>query len=207
MTDVLRSLRAERIGPFSNKNTRTFHIRPPAGFQRCMAHKKLHVPLPFEEIMRRHEREIMRYLLRVSGDREDAADLFQETWLRAYRAYPRLQPETDVRPWLYAIAINLCRNRARDGARRARIIVTDNEECPAADKAGKAHRSLDENEGYAAVHIREMIADLPTKQREALHLRYFAGLDYAEIADAMRCSEDSARANVSQAMRKLKSMW
>jgi RNA polymerase sigma-70 factor (ECF subfamily) len=172
-----------------------------------MAHKKLTVPLSFEEIMRRYEREIMRYLLRVSGDREDAADLFQETWLRAYRAYPRLQPESDVRPWLYAIAINLCRNRARDGARRARIIVADDEESPAADKAGKPHRSLDENEGYAAVHIRELIADLPTKQRAALQLRYFAGLDYAKIAEAMRCSADSARANVSQAMRKLKSMW
>jgi DNA-directed RNA polymerase specialized sigma24 family protein len=48
-----------------------------------MAQHKLHIPRPFEEIIQRHEREIMRYLLRVSGDREDAADLFQETWLRA----------------------------------------------------------------------------------------------------------------------------
>ena len=85
-----------------------------------MAREKLQLPLPFDQIVQRHEREIMRYLLRVSGNREDAADLFQETWLRAYRAYPRLEPESDVRPWLYAIAGNLSRNRARDGARRAR---------------------------------------------------------------------------------------
>ncbi len=84
-----------------------------------MAHPKLQLPLPFEQILRRHEREIMRYLLRASGDRDDAADLFQETWLRAYRAYPRLEPDREVRPWLYAIAVNLCRNRARDGARRS----------------------------------------------------------------------------------------
>ena len=64
-----------------------------------------------------------------------------------------------------------------------------------------------ENEGYAAVHIREMISDLPTKQRQALHLRYFVGLDYAEMATAMDCSEESARANVSQAMKKLKAGW
>ena len=44
------------------------------------------LPLPFEEIMRRHERELLRYLLRVTANREDALDLFQETWLRAYRA-------------------------------------------------------------------------------------------------------------------------
>jgi RNA polymerase sigma-70 factor, ECF subfamily len=172
-----------------------------------MAHKKLDVPVPFEEIMERHEREIMRYLLRVSGDREDAADLFQETWLRAYGAYPRLEPESDVRPWLYAIATNLCRNRARDGARRARVIVPDSEESLAGRTIGTHRRSLDENEGYAAVHMRELISDLPTKQRQALYLRYFAGLDYDEVAVAMGCSEDSARANVSQAMKKLKAMW
>jgi RNA polymerase sigma-70 factor (ECF subfamily) len=172
-----------------------------------MGHQKLQLPLRFEQILQRHEREIMRYLLRVLGNREDAADLFQETWLRAYRAYPRLQSESEIRPWLYAIAVNLCRNRARDGARRARVMVSDDEEHPAADRISKAHSSLDQNEGYTAVHMRELISGLPAKQREALHLRYFAGLDYAEIADAMRCSEDSARANVSQAMRKLKSMW
>ena len=154
-----------------------------------MAHKKLHVPLPFETIMQRHEREIMRYLLRVLSDPEDAADLFQETWLRAYRAYPRLESESDVKPWRYAIASNLCRNRARDGARRSRVIVPDTEESTAANAIGRHHGSLHENEGYAAVHIREMISVLPTKHRQALHLRYFAGLDYSEMATAMDCSE------------------
>src|SRR5919109_462395 len=109
--------------------------------------------LPFEELMRRHEREIMRYLLRVSGNREDAADLFQETWLRAYRAYPRLNPESEARPWLYAIATNLCRNRARDRARHAQVVVDDDEEHSAVDRIGKAHRSLNENDGYAVVRM------------------------------------------------------
>jgi hypothetical protein len=54
-----------------------------------MTHKKLLVPLPFEELPR-------RYVLRVSGDREEAADLFQETWLHAYRACPWPQPEGNV---------------------------------------------------------------------------------------------------------------
>jgi RNA polymerase sigma-70 factor (ECF subfamily) len=172
-----------------------------------MAPKKLQIPLPFEQIMRRHEREILRYLLRVSGNGADAADLFQETWLRAYRAYPRLEPESAVRPWLYTIAVNLCRNRARDGARRARVIVAVEEKNSAPDRIGKAQRGFSENEGYAAVRMRELIASLPTKQREALHLRCFAGLDYNEIAAAMDCSQQSARANVSQAIRKIKSMW
>jgi RNA polymerase sigma factor (sigma-70 family) len=166
---------------------------------------QLKLPLPFEEIMQRHQREIMRYLLRLSSNPEDAADLFQETWFRAYRAYPRLEPEDNVRPWLYAIASNLWRNRARDSARRTRVLIPDEQQLPAA--VAKDHRSDHENEGYAAVHLRELIAALPAKQQQALHLRYFAGLDYAEIANAIDCSEESARANVSQAMRKLKKRW
>ena len=157
--------------------------------------------------MQRHECEIMRYLLRVSGNREDAADLFQDTWLRAYRAYPRLEPERDVRPWLYAIAVNLCRNRNRDGARRARVIVAENKGTPAENSRGKLDHALNENDGYAAVHLRDLMSALPARQREALHLRYFAGLDYAGIAAAVGCSQESARANVSQAMKRLKSMW
>jgi len=157
--------------------------------------------------MQRHEREILRYLLRVSGNGADAADLFQETWLRAYRAYPRLEPESQIRPWLYTIAVNLCRNRARDGARRGRVIVAVEKKNSEPDRIGKAHRGFSENDGYAAVRIRELIAALPPKQREALYLRCFAGLDYAGIAVAMDCSEQGARANVSQAIRKIKSMW
>ena len=172
-----------------------------------MGREQLQVPVPFEELMRRHEREIMRYLLRLSGDRDDAADLFQETWLRAYRAYPRLEPDGEVRPWLYAIATNLCRNRSRDSARRARVLVRNREDPPAGDTIGKNHRFDHENEGYAAVHMRELISNLPTKQQQALHLRYFAGLGYTEIAVAMGCSKDSARANVSQAVKKLKAKW
>lgn len=154
--------------------------------------------------MRRHERGIMRYLLRVTGNREDAADLFQETWLRAYGAYARLEPERDVRPWLYAIAVNLCRNHARDGARRGRVIVAEQ---PAEKERGKPHYAENENDGYASIHLRELMSKLPGRQREAVYLRYFAGFDFGSIAVTMGCSQDTARANVAQGMKKIKSMW
>jgi len=157
--------------------------------------------------MRRHEGEIMRYLLRAVGNRADAADLFQETWLRAYCAYPRLDSDSNARPWLYTIALNLCRNRARDGARHTAIVIVDEEANLAAERSGKTPRLQVENDGYAAVRLRELISALPARQREALQLRYFAGLDYPEIAEVMKCSQQTARANVSQARRKLKSLW
>src|SRR5215510_13707927 len=91
----------------SKKHEELFTFDRQWGFKKRMGRHRLQVPLPFEEIMRRHEQEILRYLLRVSGDREDAADLFQETWLRAYFANEPPASESGVRPWLYAIATNL----------------------------------------------------------------------------------------------------
>jgi len=173
-----------------------------------MAHNHLHILSSlFEEIMRRYEKDIMRYLLRMLQDRDEAADVFQETCLRTYRAYPRLEPKREIRPWLYTIAANLCRNRFRDRARRTRVVVPDNEKLPAAETIGKDHEAKCENEGYAAVRLRELISHLPIKQRQALNLRFFAGLGYGEIAIAMNCSKDSARANVSQAVKKIKTKW
>lgn len=164
------------------------------------------LPVPFDEIMRRHERELLRYLLRVTANREDALDLFQETWLRAYRAYPRLRPESRLRPWLYAIAVNLSRNRARDGVRRARVFAANRKDHFVADGMDGGDGRSCGNDGYATVRFRELISSLSRRQREAVRLRYISGLGYEEIAEMMHCSEENARANVSQAVKKLKSM-
>jgi RNA polymerase sigma-70 factor (ECF subfamily) len=171
-----------------------------------MTRATLPLPPPFDELLRRHEREILRYLLRLSGNHADAADLFQETWLRAYRAYPRLKPGSEIRAWLYSIAANLCRNRARDGARRRRVIAEREQRGSAAGSRG-AVRLGGENDGFAAIHLRQLLAKLPARQREAVQLRYFAGLDYAEIAALMESSQENARANVSHGMKKLQAMW
>ncbi len=164
---------------------------------------KLTLPPPFEEALSRHEREIMRFLLRMTRDRDDALDLFQETWLRAYRAYPQLDSEQGLRPWLYRIATNLCRNRARDNSRRARVISNG-------DGPGDGDHRLASAAGGGGqedtLHLRRAIAGLPHKQGQALVLRKFAGLEYEEIGVALDCSAESARASVYQALKKLKAM-
>jgi RNA polymerase sigma-70 factor (ECF subfamily) len=169
---------------------------------------KLALPPPFEEALSRHEREIMRFLLRMTRDQNDALDLFQETWLRAYRAYPKLDSEQGLRPWLYRIATNLCRNRVRDNLRRARVISNGD------DPTNDDHRSASASGGASAggdghvgvLHLRRAIAGLPHKQREALVMRKFAGLEYEEIGAALECSAESARASVYQALKKLKAI-
>jgi RNA polymerase sigma-70 factor (ECF subfamily) len=162
----------------------------------------LKLPPPFEDAVKTMEREIMRFLMRSTGDRDDAMDLFQETWLRAYRAYPTLQSEDGLRPWIFRIASNLCRNRARDRMRRSRVIANQTEDCAALEERG---RNLNLNGGpEGALHLKRSIARLPGKQGQALMMRKFAGLEYAEIGTALNCSAESARACVYQALKKLR---
>ena len=141
----------------------------------------------------------MRYLLRSTHEREDALDLFQETWLRAYRAYPQLDSAKGLRPWLFRIATNLCLNRARDRMRRARVIIND--EIRAGSEGISTSGAHD-----GVIHLKSLIARLPNKQRQALVMRKFGGLDYEEIAAALGCSAAAARANIYQAMKKLKAL-
>ncbi|MGH8014163.1 MAG: RNA polymerase sigma factor [Candidatus Binataceae bacterium] len=158
---------------------------------------KLELPPPFEEAMNRHEREIMRFIVRSTHDREEALDLFQETWLRAYRAYPQLDSANGLRPWLFRIASNLCLNRRRDRMRHSRVIEAED---------GNADVTADPNGGGhdAVMHLRASIERLPARQRQVLMMRKFAGLEYDEIATALGCSSESARAGVYQALKKLK---
>jgi RNA polymerase sigma-70 factor (ECF subfamily) len=163
----------------------------------------LKLPPPFEEAVKTMEREIMRFLVRSTGDRDDAMDLFQETWLRAYRAYPTLQSHDGLRPWVFRIASNLCRNRARDRMRRGRVIAS--ESVDDATRAAGAQARLNLNGGpEGALHLKRAIARLPGKQQQALMMRKFAGLEYDEIAEALECSAESARASVYQALKKLR---
>jgi RNA polymerase sigma-70 factor (ECF subfamily) len=171
------------------------------GMTDAMPTFNLKLPPPFEDAVKTMEREIMRFLMRSTGDRDDAMDLFQETWLRAYRAYPTLQSEDGLRPWIFRIASNLCRNRARDRMRRGRVISHESADCESL-----AHRTPHHLNGgpEGALHLKRSIARLPGKQGQALMMRKFAGLEYAEIGTALNCSAESARACVYQALKKLR---
>src|ERR1700730_14626902 len=176
-----------------------FYRQP--GLTEAMPTFNLKLPPPFEVAVKSMEREIMRFLMRSTGDREDAKDLFQETWLRAYRAYPTLRSEDGLRPWIFRIASNLCRNRVRDRMRRMRVITNASANgAELRDCASSSTRGGPEG----ALHLKRSIARLPGEQGQALMMRKFAGLEYAEIGAALDCSAESARACVHKALKKLR---
>lgn len=156
----------------------------------------------FETLIDEHHDEIYRYLWRLLASAGRGAgtlsadDLTQEVFMRAYRAFDRLREGSNARAWLYKIATNCARSalaRQRHAAPLASNIA-DGGTSP----EGHAVRAdlLDGLRGH--------IEALPPKQQGALVMRYLQGLEYEEIAAVLDCSEDSARANVYQAVKRLR---
>ncbi|MEX2426514.1 MAG: RNA polymerase sigma factor [Thermomicrobiaceae bacterium] len=158
----------------------------------------------FEDLVECHHGEIFAYILRMTRDRGEAEDLCQETFLRAYKAYGRLDGGANQRAWLYKIATNTTLNHIRRQKTGRRVIDTF--------KNGSVSTTLDDYADRAGnrdllERVQHAIDDLPEKQRLALSQRKLAGLSYSEIADKLECSEDAARANVYQAIRKLRQQF
>jgi RNA polymerase sigma-70 factor, ECF subfamily len=156
---------------------------------------------PFEAVVEAHHAEIHRYLTRVTARATDADDLSQEVFLRAFRAHGALSPQANVRAWLFAIATNLCRNHFRAEGRRRRAYVAARADGADTDP-GRPERLVEY--GEAAARLDQVIAELPPKQRLAFTLRKIHELDYEAIGSSLRCSAESARAHVFQAMRKIR---
>ncbi len=154
--------------------------------------------LSLAELTERHRGEIVGYLARLLGDRQEAEDACQEAFLRAHRAFDRLGPDANSRAWLYRIATNTGLNAARRRSHRtARAVDVDPDALPAA-----AGPSLERREELRAV--RRAVEALPPRQRAALMLRQFHDLGYAQIAATLGGNEVAARANVYQALKKLR---
>ena len=159
---------------------------------------------PFETLMEEYHGEIYRYLLRVTGTPSDAADLSQETFLRAFRAYRSLPPATNTRAWLFAIATNLSKNHFRGLSRRRGAY-----EKVAGLKAGRTHSGGDGPDGVAlsremGAMIERLLSNVPLRQRIAFVQRKIHGFDYDLIGRSLGCSAESARAHVFQAMKKIR---
>ena len=155
----------------------------------------------FEAVVGSHHAEIRRYLLRVTARASDADDLSQETFLRAFRAFRGLPPGANVRAWLFAIATNLGRNHFRTLARRRRAYAVAAREGVSGAAAGPDGR-VQADEAQARIAV--VVASLPEKQRLAFIMRKMHELEYADIGMSLQCSEDSARAHVFQALRKVR---
>jgi RNA polymerase sigma factor (sigma-70 family) len=155
----------------------------------------------FEAVLKMHHTEIYRYLVRTTGQTSAADDLSQETFLRAFKAYRSLPGDANVRAWLFTIATNLLRNHRRSAVRQDRAYAAFKDDLSKVEQLAPDD-VLRFKETRTRIEL--TLSRLPLKQRLAFTLRKFHNLDYDKIGQSLGCSPDSARANVFQALKKLR---
>lgn len=158
-------------------------------------------PDRFDALVAAHHGEIYRYLFRATSRANEADDLAQETFLRAYRAHQTLAPDANARAWLFAIATNVAKNHFRAESRRRRAHTAVRATLSATVGAEPESETLF-NEARARLDA--VIAALPLKQRLAFTMRKVHDLEYDAIARNLGCSAESARAHVFQALKKIR---
>lgn len=158
------------------------------------------VHLTFDETLSRFGAEIYRYALHLTRNRPDADDLYQETALKAYRAWDRLPCDANHRAWLYRIATNTFLSDKRKSSRLHSLDAETAEAIPAASRDDDGRLDA----GNLLSEVEHFIATLPPKQRVALVQRKYLEMAYSDIAAALGCSEEAARRSVHEALRKLR---
>jgi RNA polymerase sigma factor (sigma-70 family) len=154
---------------------------------------------PFQSLLDAHGRDVHRFLVASVGA-GDADDCYQETWLSALRAYPRVRDRSNLRGWLFTIAHRKAIDRLR-ARRRGPVPAGDALPEPpvTASAATGLHALLPDEPLWEAVRA------LPTKQRGAITLRFVLDADYAAIAGVLGCSEEAARRSVFEGLKRLRS--
>jgi RNA polymerase sigma factor (sigma-70 family) len=150
---------------------------------------------PFQRLLDAHREDVWRMLVASVG-REDAEDCFQETFVSALRAYPRLRPGSNLRAWLLTIAHRKALDAHRARARRA-LPVAELAEPLCSERAGTPAAHRDETLWQAVHH-------LPERQRSAVVLRFVGDLPHRQIAAAIGCSEEAARRSLHEGLRALR---
>ena len=160
----------------------------------------------FNQLILRWERPIYALAYRVIGREEDARDVCQEAFLRAYRALPGFKGEAKFSSWLYRITLNLCRDWIR---RQRRAPVTqmpedvDILEAAAATEPRESIEDLVARRELTAV-VEEAMAKLPAEQRTAIILKEYHGMTFQEIADLQGCPLSTVKTRLYQGLSVLR---
>ena len=159
-------------------------------------------PPPFQRFLDTHRELVWRFLVSSVG-RTDAEDCFQETFVAAMRAYPRLRPDSNLRAWILTIAHRKALDSYRGRSRRALPVA---EIAEVADRDG--HGASAGSPGFPVSSrdetLWEAVHALPARQRSAILLRFLADLPHRDIAAAIGCSEEAARRSLHEGLTRLR---
>jgi RNA polymerase sigma-70 factor (ECF subfamily) len=158
----------------------------------------------FNQLVRRWERPIFALAYRTLGREEDARDVTQETFLRAFRALPGFKGDAKFSSWLYRIALNLCRDWMRKERRTPLVAVPEGVEVEQLAAQHQTHETATVEDLAARAELSRGVAKamehLPEEQRTAILLKEYHGLTFQEIADMTNCPLSTAKTRVYQGL-------
>jgi RNA polymerase sigma-70 factor, ECF subfamily len=157
-------------------------------------------PAAFEALIRNHQRMIHSLTFRMTGSPADAEDLAQETFIRAYEQIGSFRSAAKFSTWLYRIAVNTCLNWRQSEARRFQLHA----HCAGEMSALQVNGASAPAKNGACEQVQSALLKLPAKQRAAIVLTIYDGMNHAEAAQVLGCSETTVSWRVFAARRKLK---
>src|SRR5881396_2356446 len=156
----------------------------------------------FDLIVERHRRSVYLLCYRFVGNHEDASDLSQDVFLRAYRGLRSFRGQSSLGTWLYRIGVNVCLNRVSAKAPLEKMTeAMDDRQYIDTRSESPSDRLLKEERG---ARVRAAIAELPRRQRATLILRMYHEMSHQEIADVLGSSVGTVKANFFHALGNLK---
>lgn len=158
----------------------------------------------FAVLVNRYKRPIFNLMLRMTGSWEDANDLTQDAFLKAYEQLERFRPSGKFFPWLYTIGLNLARDHLRRQQSAAKVFRMEQYDClNVVDTEANAQRTV---QRLDAKRLPDLLATLPEDYREALILRFQEGLKMKDIGAALGITTSGAKMRIKRGLQRLKEL-
>lgn len=152
-------------------------------------------------LVRRYQKPIYNLMLRMTASNEDATDLTQETFVRAYEKLEQFKPSRPFFPWLYTIGLNLARDfQRKEKASRTALEALSGDPDPREKAGDNPHESLE------AEQVARLLQTLPLDYREALMLRFHEGLSVKELASALGITVSGAKMRIHRGLHRLREL-
>ena len=155
----------------------------------------------WEPLVRAHQQPVFRFAYLLLGDPDDAEDIAQETFLRAWKYLKRFDTTRPFRPWLLSITSNLASNWRRSAGRYLSALTRAFRDEPVPD-------SIEEKniQQMQADELWEAVQSLKAADQQVVYLRYFLDLSVAETADVLQIAEGTVKSRLSRALKKLRNI-
>jgi RNA polymerase sigma-70 factor (ECF subfamily) len=162
----------------------------------------------FRALVERHSRSLFRLAFRMTGNEQDAEDIVQETFLRAYRQIGRFDERSSFGTWLYRIAANCSLDSIRARKRRAEQVTgavdSGEEEIVASLPCTSPGPEREALSGELRAHVSGAMQELSAMERTAFVLRHFEGMSIEEVSRVLDCQPGAAKHSVFRAVQKLR---